>query len=135
MQRRAQPERFPREKSFPSATGVIPKSLWQSFVEEFGRSHRGCLMALVTTDLETGETATSLDMCLQTIDFDLEDEKNPRINVTATLDNKTFTHVLFLPSQVVLHASNGEEWLEIETLNTRTEIRIRTGSERKPRKS
>jgi hypothetical protein len=89
-------------------------------------------MALGTTDLETGESARSLDMRLQSIDFDLEDEKNPRINVTATLDNKTFTHVLFLPSHVVFHTSDGEEWLEIETVNTRTEVRIRTGSKARP---
>ena len=83
-------------------------------------------MALGTTDLETGETARSADMCLQSIDFDLEDEKNPRINVTATLDNKTFTHVLFLPSHVILHAFKDEEWLEIETVNTRTEVRVQS---------
>lgn len=129
MPSRTQHHRFLGKTNTVLASAVIPEKQWESFVEDFGRSHQGCVMALETTDLETGETAVSLNMRLQSMDFDLEDEKNPRINVTATVDNKTFKHVLFQPSHVALLSSRSGETLDVETVNTRTQVHFRPGAE------
>ena len=58
-------------------------------------------------------------------ELDLEDEKNPRINVIVRSDNKVFKHILFLPSHLILHSSHdGQESLEIETINTTTRVHL-----------
>jgi len=47
----------------------------------------------------------SQELPLQSIELDLEDEKNPRINVTVQEDNKLLKHILFRPSRLVLISS------------------------------
>jgi hypothetical protein len=56
--------------------------------------------------------------------LDLEDEKNPRINVIVQLDNKVIKHILFLPSLLVLESSGHgqQQSLRIETVNTETVV-------------
>jgi len=65
-------------------------------------------------------------MSFESIELDLEDQRNPRINVTGKFDNKTVKHILFLPSRLVFRSTpEGEESLEIETLNTKTTVHVR----------
>jgi len=69
--------------------------------------------------------------------LDLEDQKNPRINVTVLSGNKEIKYILFRPSQMVLTTSRqtGDEALTIESLNTETTIRLLgRSSEVKPEK-
>jgi hypothetical protein len=82
---------------------------------------------LETKDTVTKECVVSHEMPLQTVEFDLEDEPNPRINVSMKMDNKTVKHILFLPSRLILRTSTDshEESLEIETLNTETTLYVR----------
>ena len=100
---------------------------WGSFLETFGGAHRGWMTRLETKDTVTQESVVTHEMPLQTIELDLEDERNPRINVIVKVDNKTIKHILFLPSRMVLRttSSSPEESLEIETLNTRTTVYVR----------
>jgi hypothetical protein len=108
------------------ATSGIPKEEWAAFLGEFGDAHEGWLTTLETTDHVTQETAESQDMPLKFIELDLEDEKNPRINVVVRMDNKILKHILFRPSRVVLHAyRDGRESLEVETINTTTRVHVR----------
>lgn len=106
----------------------IPANQWGEFLEEFGRRHDGWLISLETHDHETGEIVASRSKPLQFIELDLEDDKNPRINVTVKEDNKTIKHILFRPSQVALYlsATGAEEALRIESLNTSTVLRFRS---------
>jgi len=108
-------------------TSILPREEWGSFLETFGRSHRGWLTRLETKDIVTNEWVVTHEMPLQTIELDLEDERNPRINVVVKVDNKTLKHILFLPSRMVLRTSSNslEESLEIETLNTETTVYMR----------
>lgn len=110
-----------------SATSVIPRGEWGGFLATFGRLHRGWLTRLETNDRVTEETVTSQEMPLQSIELDLEDEKNPRINVSVKLDNKELKHILFLPSRLVLRSREGGrvESLEVETVNTETTVYFR----------
>src|SRR5262245_25877284 len=85
-----------------SATSVIPRNEWGQFLATFTRLHEGWLTKLETNDLVTHESVVSPEMPLQSIELDLEDEKNPRINVTVKLDNKDLKHILFQPSRLVL---------------------------------
>jgi hypothetical protein len=64
---------------------------------------------------------------LHSIELDLEDEKNARINVIVQLENKVIKHILFLPSRVVFESSENshEQLLRIETVNTETAIHFR----------
>jgi hypothetical protein len=66
-------------------------------------------------------------MALESIEFDLDDEKNPRINVIVHLDSKLIKQILFLSSQLVLRSSNSgrEQSLQVETVNTETTVRFR----------
>jgi hypothetical protein len=106
-----------------SATGHIPVSAWSVFLKDFGDTHRRWITTLETTDHVTKERVVSPGLPLESLEFDLEDEKNPRINVIVRLDNKILKHILFRPSQLILHESaGGAESLEIETVNTSTRI-------------
>jgi len=109
------------------ATSVLPMEEWGSFLETFGRMHRGWMTRLETKDTVTKECVVTHEMPLQTLELDLEDERNPRINVIVKVDNKTIKHILFLPSQMVLRTSTSspEESLQIETLNTETTVYVR----------
>jgi hypothetical protein len=82
---------------------------------------------LETKDTVTDELVVSQEHPLESMELDLEDERNPRINVTVKLDNKLVKHILFLPSRMVLRTSSvdSEESLEIETLNTETTVHMR----------
>src|SRR5262245_49659695 len=106
---------------------LIPREDWGPFMESFGRLHHGWPTRLETNDHVTKEDVVTPEGPLEGMELDLEDEKNPRINVTVKLDNKVVKHILFRPSQVVLRTSTDrdEEALDIETLNTKTTIYVR----------
>jgi hypothetical protein len=109
------------------STFKVPPDEWSEFLETFSRGHRGWLVQLETHDLITEEKVVSRETPLELIELDLEDEKNPRINLTVHLDNKVIKHVLFLPSQLVYKSSkDGQESLQVETINTKTAVRFRT---------
>jgi hypothetical protein len=80
-----------------------------------------------STQRVTGETVTSPEMPLQSVELDLEDQSHPRINVNVQFDNKEIKHILFLPSELSLKKleNSQEVWLHIETVNTKTTIRLR----------
>ena len=105
----------------------IPEKIWQDFLERFSERHAGWLVQLETHDQKTDETVASRVTALQSIELDLEEEKNPRINVILVSDNKQIKHILFRPTQVMLFMSEGEEEdaLQITSLNTENTIRFR----------
>jgi hypothetical protein len=105
----------------------IPQKKWERFLERFSERHAGWLVQLETHDRETGETVASRMMALQSLDLDLEDEKNPRINVTVLAGNKEIKHIFFRPSQMILRLSeqDREDALQITSLNTDSAIRFR----------
>jgi hypothetical protein len=82
---------------------------------------------LETYDRETEEQVTLPAAALHSLKLDLEEAKNPRINVTVLSGNKEIRHILFRPSQVILHASrrNGDEALTIESVNIETTVRLK----------
>ena len=101
---------------------TIPRHGWSEFPQSFSRRHYRRHVKLEIHDLKTGERVVSHETPLQSIELDLEDEKNPRINVTVELDNKVIKHILFQPSQLVLHRSG--EALRIHSVNTVTTVRL-----------
>ena len=105
----------------------LSPDVWKHFLEDFSRRHAGWWVEIETHDVETKETVTSNMTRLRSIELDLEDEPNPRINVTVKLDNKTVKHILFLPSRLVLRTASPDpaESLEIETVNTDTTVYVR----------
>ena len=105
----------------------ISRQKWKEFFETFSERHEGWLVQVEIHDSQTDEIVASQITSLHSIDLDLEDEKNPRINVTVLYDNKELKHILFRPSQVSLHISeqDGEDSLRISSLNADTTIRIR----------
>jgi hypothetical protein len=105
---------------------VIPRSDWKEFLKSFTRLHAGQTVRLETYDIQTEEDVSALEAQLQTIELDLEDEKNPRINITAMLNAKTIKHVLFLPSKMVLllTGARSQDALQIETVHTVTTAHI-----------
>lgn len=102
----------------------ISPEAWKTFLEDFNRRHAGCWVAIETHDVETKETVTSHMARLRSIELDLEDETNTRINVTVLHDNKEIKHILFRPSQVTLHLSeqDEEDYLRVRSINTKTAI-------------
>lgn len=116
-----------KTKNSGSASSVVPPNEWGHFLATFGRLHHGWLTRLETNDLVTHESVVSQEMPLESIELDLEDEKNPRINVSVKLDNKDLKHILFQPSRVVLRTSDSgqEESLQVETINTETTVYFR----------
>ena len=105
----------------------IPQTIWKDFLERFSQRHAGWLVQLETHDHKTDETVASRVTALQSIELDLEEEKNPRINVTLLSDNKEIKHILFRPSQMTLFMSeqDEEDALQIMSLNTENTIRFR----------
>jgi len=105
----------------------IRKRDWKSLLNRFTETNSGLQVELETYDRETEEQITTPLAALHSLTLDLEDVKNPRINVTVLSGNKEIRHILFRPSQVVLHASreNGDEALTIESVNTETTVRLR----------
>jgi hypothetical protein len=117
-----------RNKTAETVASInIPEGEWGGYLETFSSRHHGWLVQLETYDTMTREQVVSREMPLQSIELDLEDEKNPRINVTVQFDNKVIKHILFLPSQLVLKSSDDkrEQSLQVETVNTETTVRFR----------
>lgn len=126
--------RTQKTKGAGSAASVVPRADWNAFLAMFGRLHRGWLTRLETNDRVTQETVVSQEMPLQSIELDLEDEKNPRINVSVRLDNKELKHILFLPSRLVLRSFEGGrvESLQVDTVNTETTVYFRSQEDPPP---
>jgi hypothetical protein len=105
----------------------VPHEQWGRFLDTFARRHHGWLVRLETHDRVTGENVLSPETPLESVALDLEDEKNPRINVIVHLDNKVIKNILFLPSRLILESSadGHEQSLWIETVNTQTTIHFR----------
>ena len=116
-----------RSKPRKSISTSVSPDEWSSFLGTFNDRHHGWLVQLETYDVVTREKVVSREMPLQSIELDLEDEKNPRINVTVQDDNKVIKHILFRPSRLVVAPSDdGQEQLfQVETVNTETTIRLR----------
>ncbi|HYR91216.1 MAG TPA: DUF5335 family protein [Terriglobia bacterium] len=108
----------------------IPQKQWLEFLQGFSRRHHGWLVTLETHDLKTAENVASRFMPLESIALDLEDEKNPRINVTVRSDEKEIRHILFRPSELVLYRSERgeEEAVRIVSINISTTIRFRVAT-------
>lgn len=115
----------PRNKHVASSI-TIPREEWNEFLQSFNERHLGSRVRIETHDLKTGERVVSPETPLRSVELDLEDEPNPRINVVVERDNKVIKHILFRPSLLVLfvsrHGSN--EALHIETVNTSTTVRF-----------
>jgi len=105
---------------------VIPRSEWKEFLKSFTRMHAEQPVRLETYDIQTEEDVSSHEALLQAVELDLEDEKNPRINITVLLNGKTIKHVLFLPSRMILllTGQRSQDALQIETLHTVTTAHI-----------
>src|SRR5262245_6229405 len=105
----------------------IPPNMWHDFLQAFSEHHTGRPVQLETHDTETDETVVSQVAALHLIELDVEDEKNPRINVVVLYDTKEIKRILFRPSQLTLHISeqDGNDSLRIRSLNTGTTIRMR----------
>jgi len=116
-----------RQSKEDVSTLDIPHEKWDEFLHTFSRQHRGWLVQVETYDRVTGENVVSQETLLESVALDLEDERNPRINVIVQLDNKVIKHILFLPSRLVLESSvsSQEQSLRIETVNTETTIHFR----------
>jgi hypothetical protein len=114
----------------PRAEQVIPRTEWREFLPSFATLHSGWLVAIETHDLETEETVTSRFVRLESVDLDLEDRKNPRINVIVRDGNKEIKHVLFRPSSLTRQVSeNGnDQGLRIVSQNTVTTVRFRVAT-------
>ena len=112
----------------------IPRHVWEAFLETFSERHTGWLVQIVTHDRQTDETVASQITSLHSIELDLEDTKNPRINVIVLYDTKELKHILFRPSQLTLHIADeeGEDSLRISSLNTDTTVRLRRVSKTDP---
>jgi hypothetical protein len=92
--------------------------------------HQGWLVQLETHDRVTGERVISPETLLQSIELDLEDPNNSRINVSVQFDNKVVKHILFLPSKLSENSlgNSRQVWLRVETVNTETTVRLRPAS-------
>jgi hypothetical protein len=113
---------------------VIPRSEWKGLLGSFSRMHSGQPVRLETYDLQTEEDVSSQEAYLQAMELDLEDGKNPRINITVTLHGKTIKHVLFLPSKMILllTGQRSQDALQIETVHTVTTLHIATAPDISP---
>jgi hypothetical protein len=104
----------------------IPAGMWKDFLETFTGLHEGGLVRLETHDRQTDETVASPVSALQSVELDLEDEKNPRINVTVHYDSKELKQILFKPSHVTwrIRENDGEDSLQISSVHTETTLRL-----------
>ena len=105
----------------------ISRTEWDRFLNILNTRYHGWLAQLETHDLETREKVISRELPLESIALDLEDEKNPRINVTVHDGNKVIKHILFRPSRLVSSSSDHDQdvSLRVDTVNTETTVRIR----------
>ena len=109
---------------------TIPQAEWSEFLKAFSRRHEHWLVTIETNDLKTGETVASRFMPLQSVQLDLEDQKNPRINVTVRSDEKEIKHILFRPSELILDVSDdgNDKAIRVVSLNTVTTVRFRVAA-------
>ena len=109
---------------------TIPQTEWSEFLEAFSRRHEHWLVTIETHDLKTGETVASRFTPLQSIQLDLEDQKNPRINVTARSGEKEIKHILFRPSELILDVSGegNDKAIRVVSVNTVTTVRFRVAA-------
>jgi hypothetical protein len=105
-------------------TSISPGE-WGRFLDTFSARYRGWLVQLETYDVVTRERVFSQEMSLKSIELDLEDEENPRINVTVHDGNTLIKHILFRPSRLVSVSSDHEQSLLVDTVNTETTVRFR----------
>ena len=111
-------------------TSSVPQSEWSEFLQSFTDRHNGWLVSIETHDLETGETVSSSFVHLGSVELDLEDTKNPRINVNVRDANTEIKHILFRPSDLTLQISDdgNDEGLRIVSVNTITTVRFRVAT-------
>lgn len=111
-------------------TKTVLRRQWRDFLRGFSKKHSGWLVSIQTHDLKTAETVTSRFVRLGSVELDLEDKKNPRINVTVRDEDKEIKHILFRPSDLTLHVSEdgNDEGLRIVSLNTVTTVRFRVAT-------
>src|SRR6266566_6001972 len=109
---------------------TIPQTEWNEFLKGFTRRHEHWLVTIETNDVKTGETVASRFLPLQSIQLDLEDQKNPRINVTVRSDRKEIKHILFRPSDLILEVSEdgNDKAIQIVSVNTVTTVRFRVAA-------
>ena len=109
---------------------TIPKTEWSEFLKAFTRRHEHWLVTIETNDVKTGETVASRFVPLQSIQLDLEDQKNPRINVTVRSDEKEIKHILFRPSELILDVSGegNDKAIRVVSVNTVTTVRFRVAA-------
>ena len=108
---------------------AIPQTEWNEFLKGFSRRHEHWLVTIETHDLKTGETVASRFTPLQSIELDLEDQKNPRINVTVRSDEKEVKHILFRPSELSLVSDDdNDQAIRVVSLNTVTTVRFRVAA-------
>src|SRR5687768_9436346 len=88
------------------STVIIPPDQWATFLEEFSRHHVGWLVRIETHDLQTAEDVSSRFLPLKSVELDVEEEKNPRVNVTVQSENKEIKQILFRPSRLAVYLSN-----------------------------
>jgi hypothetical protein len=111
-------------KAREGGTEILPAE-WASVLHSWSQRYKGSLVELETYDLVTSERVISGELPLEAIEFDLEDRKNPRINITVHEDNKLLKHILFRPSRLVLFLADHEESLQVTTVNTDTTVHVR----------
>jgi hypothetical protein len=113
-----------------TSTVTLPQQEWNEFLPAFTRRHHGWLVTIETHDLGTSEDVASRFMPLESVECDLEDQKNPRINVRVHSEEKEIKHILFRPTLLVLYlsADGAEEGLRIESVNTSTTVRFRVAA-------
>jgi hypothetical protein len=85
---------------------IVPAEDWKEFLQKFGERHAGWLVQVETHDKVTGETVQSQIAAMQSVELDLEDAKNPRVNVVVLYDSKELKHILFKNSAAYL----GKAW-------------------------
>ena len=109
---------------------TIPQAEWSGFLKAFTRRHEHWLVTIETHDLKTGEIVASRFMPLQSVQLDLEDQKNPRINVTVRSDEKEIKHIFFRPSELILDVSDdgNDKAIRVTSVNTVTTIRFRVAA-------
>ena len=117
-----------RMKETPG-TSISPGE-WGRFLDTLSARYRGWQVQLETYDVVTRERVLSQEMRLESIELDLEDEENPRINVTVHDGNKVIKHILFRPSCLVSVSSGHDQKqsLLVDTVNTETTVRFRAAA-------
>jgi hypothetical protein len=113
-----------------SRMSVAPHE-WQAFLRSFTRKHHGEPVTVEVEDLMTDEHVDSPSMSLRSIELDLEEEKNPRINVTLQMGHQEIKQILYRPTELTFFRSDGgDEAIRILSVNTFTTVRLRAAAKR-----